>query len=148
MTDKTVGQTIKVTLGRLFAAKDQWAKLAKIPKSPKIAFKIAKFMRRVLEEHWQIIEEQRNQYIIQFSTSPESEPPGVDGKKDPKKLQAFVETFNEYLGTEIEIKKIDVKFEELIDAMEANKGTVIDELVLMEIEDFFLSEEALPDKKA
>lgn len=133
-------ETVKVTLSRLFASREQWAKLARIPKSPKIAFKLARFMKRVLEENWQIIEDQRNEYIKQFSTSGEDETPGIDGKAHPEKLQEFMDTFDEYLKTEIEVKKIDMTMDELIDSMESNKGTVIDELVLMEIEDFFLGD--------
>ena len=140
-------KTVTITLGRLLNSKEQWGKLASIKKAPRIAFKIAKFIKRVIEENLQLIEEQRNEYIKEFSTAAEGETPSIDAKKHKDVLEAFMKKFNEYLETEITVDKVDVKMEDLIEAMESNKGTVVDELVLMEIEDFFLSDEEEPASK-
>lgn len=126
-----------VTLGRLLMGREQWARFAKIPKSPKIAHKIATFIRSVLEYNLDLIEKQKNEYITQFSTSTEGEAPEIDGKKHPDSLRQFNEAFSQYLETEIEVDCIDVTMDELIDAMENNQGCTVDELVLLEVETFF-----------
>lgn len=131
MTD-TSG-TVKVTLGRILNGREQWAKLAKIPKSPKVSYMIAKFMKSVLEVNWLLIEEQRVSYVNQFKTSDEGQQVEVSAKASPVKFKQFVETYNEYLATEIDVPRIDATMGELIESMSAD----VDELVLLEIEDFF-----------
>lgn len=140
--------TLKISLGRILGGRDQWGKLASIPKSPKMAYTIAKYIKRVISENLELINTQNNEYIAQFSTAKDGESASVDPERDPKKFAAFMKVRDEYLKTEIEVPRIEMTMDELITAIASNKGALVDESMLMEIEDFFLESVEAPKKVA
>jgi len=142
MTDK---KALTVTLGRILNGRDQWAKLAAVPKSPQVAYTLAKYMKRTISENLELINAQINEYIVQFNTAKEGENPSVDPVIDDKKFAAFMKAREEYLNTQVEVPRIDITMDDLVAAIASNKGAMIDENMLMEIDDFFMESE--PAKK-
>lgn len=140
------GAVVNVTLLRLLNSKTMWEKFAKVQKSPGIAYKITRFLKTVLNEYLEIIGSEHRKLLEKYSTAEEGKPASINEVKDPEKAAAFNEALDAYLAGEVEIPRIDVTMDELIESLSSfeKNSTESLELIFMELEDFFL--EARPAK--
>ena len=135
--------TIDVQLGVLFNLQPQFQKLRSTMMSPEIAFPLRKYLVNVIDANLKIIDEQRVEYVRQFSTATEGEEPSVNFERDAKKHGQFIDALTAYFESSVNIPVSEVKMSELEKSLKAahrNYGSMIDIQMLIDLEKFFLPE--------
>ncbi len=122
-------------LGRIFQSIESWKKLSSVNLKPKIAYKILKYMKLVNDEY-EIAEKQRVSLVREITNTTD----GQDAKIEPgsSELVEYVGRFNEIMAQESSLEQVDLKFEEVIDALDG-KDDVLSIADLANLELFFAS---------
>jgi len=137
----------KVTLGSIYQSSALWAKLIDMEKSPSIAFKIARHVKSVINEYIEIAGKEIEKLRAKYSTAEKDQPVSVNPEKDPVKAAAFENAVSDYMAGKVEITKIDITLDELVEDLGSFKGNGSKglEFVLMGLEEHFIAQS---DKKA
>ncbi len=120
------------TLAAILAAENGWNALAGMPKTPKVAYTLMKYFKRVYTPEVQLIVEYRNDLIKELV------PEGAEGiEQGTPEFEAFGERFSQYLNTSIDLEPVDLTMDELVDAISATETNTITDGALMSVEPFF-----------
>lgn len=129
---------MEITLRELNAARLGWRQLANVPKAPKVAHKIMKYLKSNIDPELKIIAEYQESLIKELANNEEGDPEGIVPETPEHK--EFIKRWDEFLDTKIKVKRCStITMDKLIDGICVNKETVISEAMLMSIEDFFKS---------
>lgn len=126
----------KIYLGIVLRSREAWQALTTTQKSPAVSFKLMKYHRDVLDTLFRVIEDQRNDYIVQCADTTAG-PAVIDPKTNPEGYKLFVDLFSDYLQVETDLVQIDMTLEQLIDDLSRFEGNSVNEQTLMMIDPFF-----------
>lgn len=108
--------------------------MASLKKPPKVAYRLLKYGNK-LQAEYDIIEKQRVKLVYEAAGVPE----GSDASINPGSPEhnKFVVGFNEFLFNDSDLEVVGLSMDELIDALDAEKGNVLSEADLALLEPFF-----------
>lgn len=108
-------------LGQIFQSIESWRKLSSLCITPKTAYKILKYTKLVGAEH-EIAEKQRVALIHEITGTKD----GEDAKIEPESSEfvEYVKRFNEIMLQEVDLPKIDLKMDDIIEAIPDNNDTL------------------------
>ena len=111
-----------------------WASLASLKKPPKVAYLMLNYGTEVSKEY-DVIEQQRRTLVYQAAGVPE----GSDVKIEPgsPEFNQFIQSFNDFLSVDANLKPVGLSMGELIDALDSEKGNAISEQDLELLKPFF-----------
>lgn len=116
-----------------------WQALAQMKKTPQTAYKLMKYYKKVCEV-CDIVQEERNAYIKEFSNTKEGEPEGI--RPGSENFTKFYEKLNIYLEGDSGLKPYTVlSMDELVSVLDMDKENTISDVQLMALEPFFTPEE-------
>ncbi len=124
----------KLLLGNVLGSQNGWAELSTMPKTPKVAYTLMKYVKTVITPEMEVITEHRNELIKTLGKGDSIEP-------NTPAFDKFQTQFTEYLATDSDIKPIDLTMDQLIDALSSHKDNAITDGTLMLVEPFFKTEE-------
>jgi len=129
-------------LGEIFQSIAAWQKLSAVNMKPKLAYKILKYTKLVSAEH-EIAEKQRVALIYEITGAKEGEDAKIE--PDTPEFVEYVGKFNEVMMTESVLKKLDVDFEEVVNAVDdKDESLTVSDLAMLE--PFFDTMEQVPDE--
>jgi hypothetical protein len=128
-----------VKLVTIWNSKAAWAALSALKKPPKLAYRLHKYEKLVSAE-LDVCEKERDRLIYEGAGKVMT--PGVvehvELKDGTAEFKEFVAKFNEFcVGTESDLPWSGIKMDDLIDALEAERGNVLSEDELEKLEPFF-----------
>ena len=117
-------------LGQIFQSIQAWQKLSAINLRAKLAYKLLKYTALVSAEHV-IAEKQRVALIHEVSGTKEGENAKIE--PDTPEFQEYVQKFNEVMLTESTLDRLDMDFEEVINAVdEKDESLTVSDLAMLE----------------
>lgn len=131
-------------LGQIFSSIESWRKLSSVNLKPKVAYAILKYTKLIGDEH-AIVEKQRVALIHEITATKD----GEDVKIEPgsSEFAEYVTKFNEIMSQESTLEPIDLKLEEVVNALDG-KDDVLSITDLAMLEPFFASSDIKPSDKA
>lgn len=125
---------MKIKLMAIWNSAPAWDAVSSLKKTPKMAYRLLKYQRRVTKE-LEVCEEQRKALVYAAAKVE----PGVDVKlaPDSPEVAEFIRSFEEFLSGDSDLEWIGVSMEDLIDALDANGGNTISEQHIALLEPFF-----------
>jgi len=121
-------------LGEVFQSASAWQCLASMKMSPKIAYKVLKYMRSVSAEY-DIAEKQRVALIHELSGVPEGQPASIEA--GTPEIYEYSRRFMEILETNSDLEPLSMSFGEVLEAISANQENVLSPEAIGLLEPFF-----------
>lgn len=128
----------------IWNASNAWATLSALKKNPKLAYRLLKYQKKVIAEH-ETCEAQRQKYVYEISGA---EPGSIVALTEgTPEFADFLAKFNEFLQGDSDLEVVGISMDELIEALDAEKGNVLSGPDLDFLEPFFEVRQR-PDLKA
>lgn len=124
---------------QIWVAREAWQRLASLKKSPKLAYRLMRYERRLSEE-LAVIDAKKNELIE--AIAPETKTVNANTLE----MAQFIEAFGPFLDADAELQPIDMTLDVLIDAIDAEQGNVLSDSDCAALEPFF-KEVVESDKK-
>jgi hypothetical protein len=118
----------------IYKAKDAWVIVIKLGLPPLFMNRLRKYAKKVFEE-LEVIEGQRNDLVMKYSTAKEGEQPSVAA--NTPEIIKYNEEFSELLAGEVELKPFDITVDEFIEIVAKDKANVLSIEVVELLEPFF-----------
>jgi len=139
----TQGEQI-MKLANVYMARAAMNQLVQAKLSPKVAYRVLKFAKK-FEVEFGIVDAQRVALLREVSGAKE----GKDAKIEPNtpEMATFVQEFNPILDTDSDMEVCPLKFDVLLEALDAEEGNKLSASDLAILEPLFESDEAASDIK-
>jgi hypothetical protein len=115
-----------------------WETLSKLKKNPKLAYRLLKYQKKVADE-LDVCTKHRDKLGRELSGDAPDAPWTI--KANTPEAQEFHARFNEFLQGDSDLAWVGLTMDELIDALDAEKGNVLSEEDLEALEPFFTKPE-------
>jgi len=128
-----------MNLGMIYQARESFLRFASLKMPPQMAYRLLKYLKLVDAEQ-AVLEQQRVKLIHDVSGTVDGE--NVNLAPGTPEHGRFLAQFNELLRTESDLKPFTIKMDEILAALEAEKGNVLCAADLGALEPFFIDSTA------
>lgn len=103
-----------MTLGNVYFAYAAWQELAKLQYSPKVAYALLKYVKRLAEEH-AIVEQQRIALIHEITKTEAGAQASI--QLNTPEYTEYATKFGEVLATDCDLEKFSMSMDELLESI-------------------------------
>jgi hypothetical protein len=121
-------------LGEIFNGFQSWQALASVKMEPKIAYRIMKYIRKIVSEY-EIIDKQRIALIHEITDTKESEPAKIE--PDTQQFFDYLSRFNEVLSIDSDLEPVELYLNEVLEAIYPNQEVSLSPQDMLLLEPFF-----------